>query len=106
MEASSLIREARRRAGLSQKELARRVQTSQSVIARWEAGGRDPGFATLQRVAKACGLDVSVGLEPHDDHDLNLARQTDSLSPGERIQYMLDWTRKIEELVINAKRVS
>ena len=106
MQASSLIREARRRAGLSQKQLARRLQTSQSVIARWESGGRDPGFATLQKVVKACGLDISVGLVPQDDHDLILARQTDDLSPGGRIEYMLDWTRKVEQLVRNTRRVS
>lgn len=106
MEASALIRETRKRAGLSQKELAERLQTTQSVIARWETGRREPSFANLQRIARACGLDLSVALVPQDSHDLSLARQTRDLSPGERIQYMIEWTKRIEELAASARRVS
>jgi hypothetical protein len=76
------------------------------VIARWEAGDRDPGFQNLQRVARACELELSIALVAHDDHDLSLARQTRDLTPGQRIEFMLDWTRKVEKMVASARRVS
>ena len=105
MRAADLIREARKRAGLPQEELARRLNTTQSVIARWEKGDRDPGLDTLQRIARACDLDLSVGLVPHDDHDLILALQTRDLRPGERIEYMLQWRRALDDLFANARPV-
>lgn len=104
MNAADLVREARRRAGLTQAQLAERLATTQSTIARLEAGGRDPSFGTLENVIRACGLDMSIRLGPHDDHDLTLARLTDDLTPGERIEHMLDRGRKIEDLLASMER--
>jgi predicted nucleotidyltransferase/DNA-binding XRE family transcriptional regulator len=50
-----LITDARRAAGLSQAELARRARTSQSAIARYERAVSAPSLATLERVLRACG---------------------------------------------------
>ena len=50
-----LIREARSRAGLSQAQLAGRAKTSQSAIARYEAGYATPTLATLERILAASG---------------------------------------------------
>jgi ribosome-binding protein aMBF1 (putative translation factor) len=50
--ASELIA-ARTRAGLSQAELARRMKTTQSAIARIESGRHWPSRRTLERYAKA-----------------------------------------------------
>lgn len=52
--ANELIR-ARSRAGLSQKQLALRMKTSQSAVARIESGRHWPSRATLERYAKATG---------------------------------------------------
>ncbi|HEV8470140.1 MAG TPA: helix-turn-helix transcriptional regulator [Candidatus Limnocylindria bacterium] len=43
------------RAGLSQAELAERMRTSQSAIARLEAGSRDVKISTVFRYAMALG---------------------------------------------------
>jgi ribosome-binding protein aMBF1 (putative translation factor) len=59
--ASELIR-ARARAGLSQAELAERMGTSQSAIARLESGQTLPSTKTLLRFAKATGSKVEVKL--------------------------------------------
>jgi transcriptional regulator with XRE-family HTH domain len=62
-----VIRSARRRAGLTQAELAARLGKSQSEIGRWERGEAKPSFETLQRVVRACGLQLTTSLSPADD---------------------------------------
>ena len=59
--ASELIR-ARARAGLSQTELAERMGTSQSAIARLESGQTLPSTKTLLRFAEATGSKVELRL--------------------------------------------
>ncbi len=54
------VRELRESHGLSQRELAERMQTTQSVIARLEAGGSKPSLSTLERVARALGTSVDI----------------------------------------------
>jgi ribosome-binding protein aMBF1 (putative translation factor) len=58
------IHDAREAAGLSQRELARRIGTSQAAIDRLESGGVGATLTTLQRVATALGLEVNVELRP------------------------------------------
>lgn len=50
------IRKARELAGLSQAELGRRMETSQTDISRWERGVVMPRLSTLLAIAKACGV--------------------------------------------------
>lgn len=81
-----LIREARLRAGLSQSELARRLSTSQSLVARWERGSVSPSYESLVRAIRACGLDLGVGIYAYDsEHDL-LIDQRLALPPAGRIR--------------------
>jgi ribosome-binding protein aMBF1 (putative translation factor) len=54
------VRELRQSHGLSQRELAERMHTTQSVIARLEAGGSKPSISTLERVAKALGASIDI----------------------------------------------
>lgn len=56
------VRELRVSRGLTQAELASRVGTRQPVIARLEAGQHVPMWRTLDRVAEALGVTVSVDL--------------------------------------------
>ena len=58
------IHDAREAAGLSQRELARRMGTSQAAIDRLESGGVGATLTTLPRVATALGLEVNVELRP------------------------------------------
>jgi len=60
--AASLIREARRRAGLTQSALAERAGTTQSVVSAYEAGARQPSLPMLQRLIEATGLRVELTL--------------------------------------------
>lgn len=61
---SAAIIEARARAGLTQDELAAKMQTSQSAIARLESGKSIPSARTLKRFAKATGTRLRITFEP------------------------------------------
>lgn len=58
------VAKARQRAGLSQAELARRMKTTQSTIARLESGRGLPSTRTLGRFAKATGHRLKISFEP------------------------------------------
>ena len=56
--------EARTRAGLSQSQLARRMKTSQSYVARIEGGKVRPSTDALERFAQATGTRLRITFEP------------------------------------------
>lgn len=58
------VAERRGEKGLSQRELAELVGTTQSAIARLERGGRPPRIDTLLRIADALDCDLVVDLRP------------------------------------------
>jgi transcriptional regulator with XRE-family HTH domain len=82
---NDLVREARRRAGLSQRELAGRAGTTQSAIARLETGRSTPSFDTVLRLVRLCGLDLDVMLVERDDADWSQAVPLLRLTPAERV---------------------
>jgi transcriptional regulator with XRE-family HTH domain len=61
---ASLLIEARTRANLTQAELASKMGTSQSTIARLESGKAAPSLSTLRRLAKATGTRLEISFEP------------------------------------------
>lgn len=71
--ASKVLRLARRAAGLSQTQLAQLAGTSQSAIAAYEAGAREPTLPVLDRMISASGHRLGLGLEV----DPRLFRLTD-----------------------------
>jgi transcriptional regulator with XRE-family HTH domain len=102
MRGSHFVREARRRAELSQAGLAARVGTTQSAIARVEAGRTSPSLEYLTRLARACGFDIQARLVPYDDQDWILAQENRRLTPEERLRKMLATV----ELVRSARALS
>ncbi len=56
--------QARVEAGLTQQQLADRMHTTQSVIARLEGGRVQPSTQTLQRIADATGTRLKISFEP------------------------------------------
>jgi ribosome-binding protein aMBF1 (putative translation factor) len=61
---AAAVAKARKRAGLSQAEIARRMKTTQSTIARLESGRGKPSTRTLDRFAKATGHRLRISFEP------------------------------------------
>jgi transcriptional regulator with XRE-family HTH domain len=82
----ALVREARRRAGLTQEELARRVGTTQSAVARVERGHTEPSLSRLRQMVRACGLELRIAISPEDDSDWSLATENLGLTVDERIR--------------------
>ena len=64
---ADLLRAARERARLSQRELARRARTSKGRVQSYERGATSPSTAVLDRLVEACGLQLRVTLEPRVD---------------------------------------
>jgi predicted transcriptional regulator len=61
-EVASALIAARVEAGLTQAEVAKRMGTTQSVIARLEAGHALPSMKSLYRYAKATGTKPQIHL--------------------------------------------
>lgn len=66
MDAVVVLRAARRRAGLTQHELAERAGTTQSAVAAYENGAKEPSMTTLNRLVAAAQLSMSWVLAPVD----------------------------------------
>ena len=62
LELAFAMAEARHRARLSQAEVARRIGTSQAMIARWEKGRSAPTTTSLRRFAQATGTALQIRL--------------------------------------------
>jgi transcriptional regulator with XRE-family HTH domain len=59
-EVAALIRRTREARGLTQHQLAERMRSTQSAVARWEAGDHEITMKTLTRIADALELDLVV----------------------------------------------
>lgn len=97
IDAGGLLQAARERAGLSQRDLAKKARTAQSVVARIELGETSPSWATLTRLLKAAGFAlmadlrrVGVDRQMMDDVPRILA-----LSPEQRLREVAEVSRFI-----------
>ncbi|SRR6266540_2514022 len=102
--AATLLRQARTRAGLSQRALARRAGTAQSVIARIERGQTSPTWETLERLLDAAGVDISAQLEPRvvvGSHMLDDVSRILRMTPEQRLEEV----KNLSEFFAHARRV-
>ncbi len=84
---NDLIREARKRRGLTQAQLAELAGTTQSAIARLESAKTSPSFDDVIRYLRLMDFDLVFSLAQTDDSDLSLALPLREVSPAEL------WTR-------------
>ncbi|HYN82895.1 MAG TPA: helix-turn-helix transcriptional regulator [Gemmatimonadaceae bacterium] len=103
-----LLQEARTRAALTQRELARRAGTAQSVVARVERGQTSPTLETLARLLAATGFNLDVELVPRPtadplieafkrDIDRSLLRRNLEKTVDERVRSLQALARLAEE---------
>jgi transcriptional regulator with XRE-family HTH domain len=81
---NDLIREARRRRGMTQAQLAELAGTTQSAIARLESGRTAPSFDEVLRLLRLMGLDLDFMLVERDGSDWSQAIRLSPLSSTER----------------------
>jgi transcriptional regulator with XRE-family HTH domain len=95
----TLVKEARRTAGLTQAELADRIGVSQSEVARLEKQGANPRLMTLLAAIEAAGYTIEVHLEPRKlNFDETLIAANMRLSPAERLRRFSADYHSIREL--------
>lgn len=103
--AAELLRQARTRAGLSQRALAERAGTAQSVVARIENGQSSPTWETLQRLLTATGLEINATLAARvvvGSHMLAEVPGILRMTPEHR----LDEAGNLDEFLHRARQVS
>jgi hypothetical protein len=93
-----LLREARRRAGLTQAQLGALVGRPQSAIARWESGRVEPGLETLRQIIRACGLELALALYNYDDSYVPFIERNLALTPADRVRHMADVASSMQPL--------
>ena len=86
MQPSTLIRQARKAAGLTQAELAKRARMKQPEIARLESAGANPRLSTLKRVVAATGHGLKLDLDEDYGLDETLIAASLRETPDERMR--------------------
>lgn len=70
----TMVYQLRTEAGLTQAELAERMGTTQSAIARMEGGGARPTLETLEKLAVAVGGELVVGVGENLSDNRSIAK--------------------------------
>lgn len=96
---AAIVRDARRHAGLSQMQLARRLGVSQAAVAKLERQGANPTVRTLERVLRATGRRLRLeSAESRGNVDESLIRAQLELTPTQRLaqlEAMYEWGREL-----------
>ena len=105
VDAADLIRQARKRHGLSQRTLALRAATDQAAISRIERGQVSPSVETVERLLAAMGERLRLESEPLErDYDPLHMQATLQRSPAERLELAISWNRLAGRLTDAGRR--
>ncbi len=103
--AGRMLRYARRRAGLTQRQLAEKAGIPQETIARIERGRVDPRVKTLDRLLEACGWGLELEPRLGIGVDRTQIRERLALSEPERARWFEASMSNVIEMMRTAKRV-
>jgi transcriptional regulator with XRE-family HTH domain len=97
----AVIREVRRRRGLSQRSLAIRAGTQQATISRIERGEESPAYERFEQLLLVMGERPRLATEPLD-HGVNPSDLADerARTPEERLAMSLSWNRLATEFAV------
>ena len=98
MEPATLVKRARKAAGLTQTELAKRARMQQPEIARLESPGANPRLSTLKRVVAATGQSLKLELDASGGIDETLIAASLRESPTERLHQHARLLKTAQEL--------
>ena len=92
-----MIRDARRRAGVSQAELGRRAGVPGSAIGRWERAEVEPAFGTVAGLLGVLGFQLVLSRDD-EDHDRALIRRSLARTPVERLEELTTAVRALDAM--------
>jgi transcriptional regulator with XRE-family HTH domain len=102
---AELVRGLRQEAGLTQRQLAGRMGTTQSSIAALERTGSNPTVATVRAALDALGHELRLGAEPKQRNvDESLIRRQLELTPEERLRQLEAMAAQARELMAAGAR--
>jgi transcriptional regulator with XRE-family HTH domain len=105
MTPGELLREARRRHGVTQQQLAARARTSQAAISRIERDLVSPSVSTLASLLDLLGEELGLSATPIDyGHDRTLIAENLRFTPAERVERQASWSRGLRELQRSVRR--
>lgn len=107
MTPSTLVREARLSAGLTQAQLADRLGTTQPVIARLERADANPTFETVERALEAAGFSIELHARPLPAEEVDESQIVAMLrlTPAERLATFERSHRNLNAMLRVARRV-
>ena len=53
-----ILKTMRKKANISQKELAKKCNIANTTLSGYESGYREPTFATIEKIANECGYEI------------------------------------------------
>lgn len=99
MTAGELLRDARRRHGLTQRQLAIRARTSQAAVSRIERGVVSPTVETLRELLWMMNEELVIDATPVDwGFDVELIKSRLALSPEERMRRGVAHSRRMNQI--------
>lgn len=99
MSAGQLLRDARKRHGLTQRQLAIRARTSQAAISRIERGVVSPTVDTLAELLWLMNEELELGAKPVDwGHDATLNESNLAIDVEARIRRGVSYARGMAEI--------
>lgn len=106
MPPAHLLRHARRKADLTQAQLAARLGTTQSVIARLERADANPTLATLERALEAAGYELELRAVKRTRPAIDETQIAERLrwTPAERLTALTASNRNVGALLRAARR--
>jgi transcriptional regulator with XRE-family HTH domain len=104
--AGRMVREARQRAKLTQRQLAAKADIPQETIARIERGRVDPRVGTLDRLLEACGYGLESLPRLGVGVDRTQIQELLDMTPSERLAVAIDDDSHFVEFSGSIKRVA
>ena len=104
--ASRMLKHARGRAGLTQRQLAAKAGIPQETIARIESGRVDPRVGTLDRLLEGCGFGLEHAPRLGIGIDRTVIRRLIELTPSERLEIGIENDRNMVEFWRSFKKVA
>jgi transcriptional regulator with XRE-family HTH domain len=103
MHAWATLKEARIRAGLTQRALAERAGVPQTTVARIESDAMVPRVDTLEKLLESCGWGLYGAQRPGAGVDRTLIKAMLALTPTERLRLATIEGRRLDRFLAATK---